>query len=114
MGHTEKARADPHGTTCSEQSFGKIQALTTAVGAYTNSPLTVSAEQDPLVLRAGTEAQMREQVVKENELLAVVKQWQNKSKDFEFDAFGKIAQAVSTWETERCARQFRDGLRREP
>lgn len=87
--------------TASELSFHSIQALTSAVGTYTNSPLTVTADQDPFLIRAKTELQMRDQVLKENELLAVVKQWQQRAKAFEFESFGTIARAVQTWEVER-------------
>ncbi|GAA5989545.1 hypothetical protein JCM10908_000525 [Rhodotorula pacifica] len=91
-------------TKARENSFNSIQALTTAVGTYTNSPMTISAEHDPLIIRATTESQMREQVTKENELLAVVKQWQERTKAFEADIFAKIAAAVSLWEVESLKR----------
>lgn len=92
----------PNGTlACSEHSFNSIQALTTSVGTYTNSPLTVSAEQDPLIVRAQTESLMREQITKENELLGIVKQWQGRTKTFEAESFATIASAVQKWEVER-------------
>ncbi|TKA50612.1 hypothetical protein B0A53_06090 [Rhodotorula sp. CCFEE 5036] len=91
-------------TKAREHSFNSIQALTTSVGTYTNSPLTVSAEQDPLIVRAKTESLMREQITKENELLGIVKQWQERTKTFEAESFATIATAVQKWEVESLKR----------
>ncbi|KWU43082.1 hypothetical protein RHOSPDRAFT_35341 [Rhodotorula sp. JG-1b] len=91
-------------TKAREHSFNSIQALTTSVGTYTNSPLTVSAEQDPLIVRAKTESLMREQITKENELLGIVKQWQERTKTFEAESFATIASAVQKWEVESLKR----------
>lgn len=44
---------------------------------------------------------MRGQAAKENELIAVVKQWQERTKAFEAETFATIAAAVQTWEVER-------------
>lgn len=44
---------------------------------------------------------MREQITKENELLGIVKQWQERTKTFEAESFATIASAVQKWEVER-------------
>ncbi|KPV76120.1 uncharacterized protein RHOBADRAFT_53104 [Rhodotorula graminis WP1] len=71
--------------------------------SLTQSSLPLSAPslaplEDPVLLRAQLEAQLRLQVVRENDLLAAVKLWSDRTEVKERDTFVEIKRCWAAWE----------------
>ncbi|BGP23045.1 PH domain containing protein [Rhodotorula toruloides] len=82
--------------------------LTRLSTSLTQSSLPLSAPalspiDDPVLLRAQVEAQLRAQVIKENELLAVVKTWTEKVEQREKEVFAEIKRVWGVWEQANSA-----------
>ncbi|GAA6027211.1 hypothetical protein JCM8097_002488 [Rhodosporidiobolus ruineniae] len=86
-----------------ETSIAALTHLATSVAAFDSTPLSVSAKEDPLIVKSVAESQLREQVSKENELLRLVLVWQDKAKTFEEEVLGKL-QAIWKWWAEENAK----------
>ncbi|GJN88320.1 hypothetical protein Rhopal_001285-T1 [Rhodotorula paludigena] len=76
--------------------------------SLTQSSLPLSAPSlhppdDPVLLRAQVEAQLRVQVLRENDLLAVVKGWTEKMETRERDVFAEIKRCWAAWEQANSA-----------
>lgn len=81
--------------------------LTRLSTSLTQSSLPLSAPSlspidDPVLLRAQVEAQLRAEVIKENELLAVVKTWTEKVEQREKETFSEIKRVWGVWEQAKC------------
>ncbi|TNY21749.1 hypothetical protein DMC30DRAFT_435080 [Rhodotorula diobovata] len=59
---------------------------------------TLSPVEDPVLLRAQLEAQLRLQVLRENDLLAAVKLWSERTEHKERDTFAEIKRCWAAWE----------------
>ncbi|KAI5480244.1 PH domain containing protein, partial [Pseudohyphozyma bogoriensis] len=63
-----------------------------------NTPPNISPNDDPFLHNITVETQLRAQTVKENELLALVQSWQEKSEKLEKDVWQKVNDAWSVWQ----------------
>ncbi|BGP40000.1 hypothetical protein JCM10450v2_003980 [Rhodotorula kratochvilovae] len=79
-------------------SVERLKHLVSAVSTFATAPLTVPAAEDPVIVRSTAEAQMREQVARENELLRLTLLWQDKARDFEIELFDRVGACWKTWE----------------
>ncbi|BGP46314.1 hypothetical protein JCM10450v2_002156 [Rhodotorula kratochvilovae] len=59
---------------------------------------SLAPAEDPVLLRAQVEGQLRAQVARENELLAVVKTWVERTEQKEKDILGEIKRCWAVWE----------------
>ncbi|GAA6025648.1 hypothetical protein JCM11491_006678 [Sporobolomyces phaffii] len=66
-------------------------------------PLRPQLVDDPLVIRAQLEAQLSVQLQKENELLAAVKGWTDKTEIKEKELFAELAKCWKDWESTNSA-----------
>lgn len=85
-----------------EASLIALTHLATATASHTSNPLAVAALEDPVVVRATAELQMRGQVAKENRLLEVVLTWQERTREFEEEVLKKMASIWKIWAEEKC------------
>ncbi|SGZ22086.1 BQ5605_C022g09427 [Microbotryum silenes-dioicae] len=84
-----------------ESSTTILTSLSTAI---TSAGLTLSmnasdSSQDPVILKAAAATQIKQQVIKENELLAAVLSWTEKTEAKEKDVWREINRCWSIWET---------------
>lgn len=89
-----------------DTSVGSLTQLSTSIAAYKSNPLGISAEEDPFVVRAAAEMQMRELVSKENELLSLALIWQDKTAAFEKGVFDTVGLCWKTWEAAKSVLLF--------
>ncbi|KAL8276516.1 hypothetical protein RQP46_011064 [Phenoliferia psychrophenolica] len=82
-----------------EHSVVFVAALDKALQPPTTTTLVLPTPQDdPFLHRVTAEIQLRQQTVKENELLKLVLVWQDKSELLEHAVWDKVAQAWRVWE----------------
>ncbi|GAA5944549.1 uncharacterized protein JCM15063_004918 [Sporobolomyces koalae] len=67
--------------------------------ALTTQPLRPQVSDDPLVIRAQLEAQLANQLHKENDLLAAVKVWTDKTEHQEKELLTELAKVWKDWES---------------
>lgn len=84
-----------------EASVAHLTALATSLASHASSPLSLSASEDPFIVRAASEQQMREQVTLENDLLTVALKWQESAKNFEQEVFVKFKNLWKVYDTAR-------------
>ena len=76
-----------------------LAAAITASESPTSSATPSDASQDPVLLRAAIESQLKVQVAKENELLAAVLAWTEKTEAREKDAFREMGRCWNVYES---------------
>ncbi|GAA5859083.1 hypothetical protein JCM1840_003741 [Sporobolomyces johnsonii] len=77
--------------------------LTRLVASLSNTSPRLSPSDDPVLLRAHLEAQLSNQIAKENELLAAVKMWTDRTEGKEKEVLAEVARCWGLWEQANSA-----------
>ncbi|KAL8280162.1 hypothetical protein RQP46_007492 [Phenoliferia psychrophenolica] len=81
-----------------ETSVSVLTDLNKAIASFQVSPLELPSVEDPFIVRARVEAQLREQVTRENELLVMALRWQDKAHEVEVAVFKEVARCWAVYE----------------
>ncbi|SCV69036.1 BQ2448_2056 [Microbotryum intermedium] len=84
-----------------ETSTAILTSLSTAISSAGLPLSTIASDpsQDPVILKAAAATQIKQQVIKENELLVAVLSWTEKTEAKEKDIWREISRCWSIWET---------------
>lgn len=82
----------------SETSVTVLTSLSKSIASFQTAPLELPSVEDPFIVRSSAEAQLREQVTRENELLVVALRWQDKAREVEEGVWREVTRCWAVWE----------------